>query len=997
MSKIYTSPLWSGALGVTKDITKFVQVSRVSEDLYEEAGLGGSADIFSGEYTKQDGGVTRVAIKCIRAFNLEQNADEQPERLQKKLLRELKIWRTLSGGANIIELIGIMNGIGPFPSFVCELCPWNLQDYLERKTPPPRHTKMVRLLALRYQSLIQLVKSGKMADTLRGLSYMHSLESGPVAHGDMKLTNILVTSDEHALICDFGRSRQPTDQPYEAILSNSSPFAGTVRYMSPELFVPNSARPSPAADMWAYGCVALEENISVDNDGRAKISLFSFGRMLAALPLDAGVTATVESVLSFRWMSPELITTNNPQPTTESDMWTFGCVCFWLLTLLPPYASTSRDDLAGMEIMQGHPPATLARVVIKAGYDFESTPMARDALHSNLPNEIAIMAQIDHPRIHKLLGIDSSIEPKQLPRMVFEPLSQATLESVLNQNLIDFESRMRILQDLASAITYLHSHDNGSIAHGNICPTNIYIFPDGSAKLTNFTCAFQYIISADPSPPHQWSEAIAMAEEPSLYRSPESRTVPGSELELVFPTLTGDVWSFGVVMLSSFSARFRIVDLENYSLALDAGDSPLELEGVGEECDVRMAGKSSSERRGTRSTSGAGPNLAPSNTSTQTSKSHKSRVAAASVLVTKTDMFEDWASVVKVQLAIETELPDTATFEVIKTLQARSLVFPKWLKQPSSKNWVMPPAYKKWQDKICSTLNGSTGQEYSFAEGRELDSGFPFAMSIIAQLCHHQERIRSNATRTGLTSKTDLRFLLDGLIMHGCDGDGDEFLIYSTDQKLKLPEIKPSEISEKVNVATTTADGVTSLDINDFKPYIRLVGHRAAMSPFSTKPPTFQLILVHCVVEYEREGTGENQMKMGIVSALYQKKVLGIQQQFAFGIFQYSGDGLQVVAGIWEGDIIKLYHIGDYSLRDPVSLIEFHLLLLAIKRLAAKYKQQLVDSSDALLNALKAKPPTHKWATPETRGTSTIPETPEEQDDPLQHGEGSSFQHGWAP
>ncbi|CUA75590.1 Putative leucine-rich repeat receptor-like serine/threonine-protein kinase At2g19230 [Rhizoctonia solani] len=818
MSKIYTSPLLSGALGVTKDITKFVQVSRVSEDLYEEAGLGGSADIFSGEYMKQDGGVTRVAIKCIRAFNLEQNAEEQPERLQKKLLRELKIWRTLSGGANIIELLGIMNGIGPFPSFVCELCPWNLQDYLERKTPPPRHTKM-------------------MADTLRGLSYMHSLESGPVAHGDMKLTNILVTSDEHALICDFGRSRQPTDQPYEVILSNSSPFAGTVRYMSPELFVPNSARPSPAADMWAYGCIALEilcriqpyhettsdivvaelirsgeppstrphgprgslindtlwrvlsscwsaqdwrptahgfleeltemlhngevpnspilmdmfprvgsepippwpreiedmdgqlrslalrsrglrstifsaslgssqvvavkvprlnasldnqvrhdhleyifrkvvinrfgvrhpniieflgitsgfspheglvfelcfqwtldkylmkkpvmperytrsadpypthyslmcdileglkfmhgypipiahgdlipENISVDNDGRAKISLFSFGRMLAALPLDAGVTATVESVLSFRWMSPELITTNNPQPTTESDMWTFGCICFWLLTLLPPYASTSRDDLAGMEIMQGHPPATLARVVIKAGYDFESTPMARDALHSNLPSEIAIMAQIDHPRIHKLLGIDSSIEPKQLPRMVFEPLSQATLEFVLNQNDMDFESRMRTLQDTASAVTYLHEHSNGSISHGNICPTNIYIFPDGSAKLTNFTCAFQYIISADPSSPRQWSEAIAMAE-PSLYRSPESRTVPGSELELVFPTLAGDVWSFGVVMLSSFSALFRIVDLEKYSLALDAGDSPLDLEGVGEECDLRV-------------------------------------------------------------------------------------------------------------------------------------------------------------------------------------------------------------------------------------------------------------------------------------------------------------------------------------------------------------------------------------------------------------------------
>ncbi|EUC54706.1 tyrosine kinase domain protein [Rhizoctonia solani AG-3 Rhs1AP] len=239
MSRIYTSPLWSGVLGATNDVTKFVEIRRVAQDLYEEAGLGGSADIFSGEYTRHDGEVTRVAIKCIRAFNLEKGADEQLERLQKKLLRELKVWRTLSGGANIIELLGIMNGIGPLPSFVCELCPWNLQDYLERKTPPPRHTKM-------------------MTDTLRGLSYMHSLESGPVAHGDMKLTNVLVTPDETALICDFGRSRQPNDPQNEVILSSSSPFAGTVRYMSPELLIPNSARPSPSADMWAYGCVALE-------------------------------------------------------------------------------------------------------------------------------------------------------------------------------------------------------------------------------------------------------------------------------------------------------------------------------------------------------------------------------------------------------------------------------------------------------------------------------------------------------------------------------------------------------------------------------------------------------------------------------------------------------------------------------------------------------------------------------------------------------------------
>ncbi|KAF8593769.1 kinase-like protein [Ceratobasidium sp. AG-I] len=95
-----------------------------------------------------------------------------------------------------------------------------------------------------------------MTDTLRGLSYMHELKPDPIAHGDIKSHNILVTADERALICDFGRSRLPHEQRREE--TQSSPFGATLRYMSPELFVPSVVGPTPASDMWAYGCVALE-------------------------------------------------------------------------------------------------------------------------------------------------------------------------------------------------------------------------------------------------------------------------------------------------------------------------------------------------------------------------------------------------------------------------------------------------------------------------------------------------------------------------------------------------------------------------------------------------------------------------------------------------------------------------------------------------------------------------------------------------------------------
>lgn len=75
-----------------------------------------------------------------------------------------------------------------------------------------------------------------------------------------------------------------------------------------------------------------QESILVDKNGTAKISLFSFGRIIAAIPSAVTLTASVGPILPFRWMSPELLI-NNDKPTTESDMWAVGCVSFWVRTV----------------------------------------------------------------------------------------------------------------------------------------------------------------------------------------------------------------------------------------------------------------------------------------------------------------------------------------------------------------------------------------------------------------------------------------------------------------------------------------------------------------------------------------------------------------------------------------------------------------------------------------------------------------------------------------
>ncbi|CAE7150927.1 unnamed protein product [Rhizoctonia solani] len=880
MSRAPYLPRLSASLNAAvQDISKFVRLNEVAPDQYEEAGFGASANVFRGNYTRGDGEVVevyahtsdfkasasnsfQVAVKCVRPKSTDESKEVSKEKIKKQVSRELSIWHSLNGGNNIVELLGIFTGIMSIPSFVCELCPWNLEEYLERKSPLPKHFKM---------------------------------------------NNILVTSDETAKLCDFGRSRERGD-PTVGVSHSSARLAGTIRYMSPELFKPNVDGPTPAADMWAYGCVALEimcrippyhettsdievvrlitnghppgnrpsgpratlvndtlwsalatcwkgqehrptsqefldqllsmlekgdilaspnmsnlspdleerpiegwpdevpelgdcirieesfgtiassvranvwlatlvrkfqgtptvvikvprlnsrapsrhsglrqalrnmlegrfgvqhknivdligidsnfephpglvleycglgnlvsyckstyinrdeykrprsprvnafslisdiveglrymhnypipipqgdltpENILVTFDGTAKISLFSFGRVLTALPPTLTLSTTTGLLLPFRWMSPELLV-ESPQPTTASDMWAIGCVSFWILTGLVPYPDY-REELAGIETLCGQPPGTLANVYHRlcwitngiwrligrcwsqdpfqrpsalefsnllktlegkktdwvpvevedlAGkvkdvgsdaplgisitlwssqYDWVDQKHETDvrldmvvyqatytphwysraipavvkvvgegpidekaqALVPSIRHEITIMSQIDHPHLVKFLGIDSSTYDRGVT-MVFEFCSDITLEKLLSQP--DFPDGTKLIKCITSALTYLHEHENGTIVHGNLQPANIYVLPNGLAKLANFTCSFQYIVG-QPTIGRPLSSTISTPLLPSLYLEPQLYDEkPLGHLRL--PTTAGDIWSLGTIILS---------------------------------------------------------------------------------------------------------------------------------------------------------------------------------------------------------------------------------------------------------------------------------------------------------------------------------------------------------------------------------------------------------------------------------------------------------------
>ncbi|OQR85860.1 protein kinase [Achlya hypogyna] len=82
----------------------------------------------------------------------------------------------------------------------------------------------------------------------QGLVYLHSLET-PVIHRDMKSRNVLLDSEMHTKLTDFGVSREITSETMTIGI-------GTYRWMAPEILTDNHY--SEAADIYSFGVILSE-------------------------------------------------------------------------------------------------------------------------------------------------------------------------------------------------------------------------------------------------------------------------------------------------------------------------------------------------------------------------------------------------------------------------------------------------------------------------------------------------------------------------------------------------------------------------------------------------------------------------------------------------------------------------------------------------------------------------------------------------------------------
>ena len=158
-----------------------------------------------------------------------------------------------------------------------------------------------------------------------------------------------------------------------------------------------------------------------------------------------------------------------------------------------------------------------------------------------LRREISIMSQVRHPNLLLLIGAVLTAE-REGPLIVTE-LLDTSLRSAYEGGSLEERSKVPVLRDVASALTYLHSHRT-PILHRDVSSANVLLEAIGhdrrwKAKLSDFGSANLSHLASTP------------AEGAAVYAAPEVSTEDRSR-----QTAKIDVYSFGVLVSEVCLCRF---------------------------------------------------------------------------------------------------------------------------------------------------------------------------------------------------------------------------------------------------------------------------------------------------------------------------------------------------------------------------------------------------------------------------------------------------------
>ncbi|CAN6208580.1 unnamed protein product [Urochloa humidicola] len=169
-----------------------------------------------------------------------------------------------------------------------------------------------------------------------------------------------------------------------------------------------------------------------------------------------------------------------------------------------------------------------------------------DSLHgqSQFEQEVAILSRVRHPHLVTLLG--ACLESSTL---VYEFLPNGSLEDFLvceeKRRTLPWQTRIRIIAEICSALTFLHKNKPHPVVHGDLKPANILLDVNLVTKLSDFGIS-RHLIQSSTNNTIMYRTMHPMGT--LQYMDPEFFAT--GEL-----TCQSDVYSFGIVVLRLLTGK----------------------------------------------------------------------------------------------------------------------------------------------------------------------------------------------------------------------------------------------------------------------------------------------------------------------------------------------------------------------------------------------------------------------------------------------------------
>ena len=172
----------------------------------------------------------QVAVKKV--FDAFHNATDA-----QRTFREVCFLQELNSHENIIKLLNIMKAENNKDLYlVFEFMDTDLHAVIRANILEEIHKKYI------------------VYQILKALKYVHS---GDLIHRDLKPANILLNSECHVKMADFGLARSLSQQENDGVDPVLTEYVATRWYRAPEILL-GSQKYSKAVDMWSIGCILGE-------------------------------------------------------------------------------------------------------------------------------------------------------------------------------------------------------------------------------------------------------------------------------------------------------------------------------------------------------------------------------------------------------------------------------------------------------------------------------------------------------------------------------------------------------------------------------------------------------------------------------------------------------------------------------------------------------------------------------------------------------------------